>query len=173
LGGAAGEQAAMGGVAGSQMTNGGGGNMPKTGKLLSSLNWRATASNEHPDAPAANAIDGMGATGYVSGLDQVVGMWFQIDMLQTQYVFSIQIDCNDYGSCSDPDATNTDLPAAINVAFSDTGNWADAEPVLSNQVVTPHENIALPQAAIGRYMRITLSQGKPRWWRMDEIRLWQ
>jgi hypothetical protein len=135
-----------------------------SGKVLSVLNWLATASNEYPDSPAANAIDGLDATGYVSGQAQYAGMWFKIDMLQTQYVFSIQIDCND-GS--------NDLPAAIDVTFSDTDDWAEAKPVVSNHVVTAHDEFELPQPGIGRYLRITLTQGTNRWWRMDELRLLQ
>lgn len=142
-----------------------------SGKLLPPNNWRASASDQHPDAPAANAIDGLDETSFISGRDQTAGMWFELDMLKTQSVSSIQIDCNDAASCDDP--ADNELPGAIDIAFSDTGNWAEAQPVLSNQVVAAHAVVTLPQVGMGRYMRITLTQGKARWWRMDELRLLQ
>lgn len=146
------------------------------GKALSPLNWIATAQYELAGARAPKAIDGIDNTNYISGHEQTIGIWFQLDMIKTQFVYGLELDCNDAASCNDPLAGNNDLPAAINVTFSDIDSdaaWAAAEPILKDHVVTPHDKVSLPQVGIGRFMRITLSAGKNRWWRMDELRVMQ
>lgn len=145
-----------------------------SGKLLSPLGWIAEASSSLAGARPPRAIDGNPMTDFNSGAQQNVGMWFEIDMQKTQVAFSLELDCNYPSACDDPLPSLNDLPAAINVAFSDTNtDWANVEPVVSDHVVLAHDVITFPKPGVGRYMRITLSQGKNRWWRMDELRLRQ
>jgi hypothetical protein len=102
-------------------------------------------------------------------------MWIQLDMIKTQVVFSVEIDCTDAGSCTGASTSpNNDLAAGIDIAFSDVpDDWANATVVLSGYEPTANEVIQLPTPGVGRYMRITLAQGKTRWWRVDELVLRQ
>lgn len=136
-----------------------------TGKPLSPLNWVATASNTSMNSMPSWVIDGNPMGDYwITGTDQVVGMWFEIDMLKTQYVFSVELTNNDSGDTAD----------TIDISFSDTDtDWATVDPVLDDYQPMAKEVIKLPKVGVGRYMRITLAQGKARWWRLDEVRLLQ
>jgi hypothetical protein len=136
-------------------------------KPLSPLNWVATASHTFSavNSPPSLAIDGNNDTGdWITGATQEAGMWFQIDMQKTQYVFSVELVNND----------SPDTAKEIEIAFADTDtDWATVDPVLSAYSPAAKEVIKLPQVGIGRYMRITLTQGKNNWWRLDEVRLIQ
>jgi hypothetical protein len=142
-----------------------------SGEPLSRVGWVATALVSLAGSRPPRAIDGLNDTDFNTGTDQTVGLWFQLDMLQDQVVFSIEIDCNDQNACLDPDPAKTDVPQAIDVAFAETDDFDGVTPIISNRTIGPHEKLTLPKPAVGRYMRITLAQGKNRWWRMDEIRL--
>jgi hypothetical protein len=124
-------------------------------------------------AMPAKAIDGNPATDWITGTDQVAGMWFRIDMTTDQVVFSIELDCNDVGSCGDADPSKNDLPVSIDIAFSETADFRDVTPIISDHSVGIHEVIVLPEPQVGRYVQISLALGKARWWRMDEVRLKQ
>jgi hypothetical protein len=146
-----------------------------TGKVLSPAKWIATDSTMMSPSMAmpAKAIDGNPMTDWITGTDQVPGMWFRIDMASDQVVFSIELDCNDAGSCSDPDPSKNDLPVAIDITFSEDPDFANATPIITGHSVGIHEVIVLPEPQVGRYVQISLTQGKGRWWRMDEVRLKQ
>ena len=155
-----------------------------TGSVLSPAKWIATDSQRSGEPGEASmsspsmarppkAIDGNPMTDWITGTDQVPGMWFRLDLATDQVVFSMELDCNDAGSCSDPDPSKNDLPVAIDITFSEAADFAGATPVIVGHSVGQHEVIVLPEPQVGRYVQISLSQGKARWWRMDEIRLKQ
>jgi hypothetical protein len=142
-------------------------------KLLSPLNWIPSSSTKSDNSKDSYLIDGNNQNTYwISGKDQTAGIWLKLDMRTTQVVFSVEIDCTDAGSCNDLDPSKNDLAAGINNAFSDVDTdeaWAAVEPVLKGYAPKPNEVIQLPKPGVGRYMRIILSQGKQRWWRVDEL----
>jgi F5/8 type C domain len=135
-----------------------------TGQVLSPLKWSASASDTFDPKTTAPklAIDGIAGTNWISGTDQAPGLWFLVDMGATQAFFSLEIDCND----------SLDAPVAIDVAFSNDGTF-DAKPVKENYATTDRVVITFPVAQVARYIKITLAQGKNRWWRIDEIRVKQ
>lgn len=141
------------------------------GTTLVRTTWIADASTFCTCAKPQRAVDGQNETDFNSGADQTIGMYFQVDMRSPQVVFSIEIDCNDQNACLDPDPTKTDVPAGIEISFSDTESFEGVTPAVPSRSIGAHEVIKLNQPAVGRYMRITLTEGKDRWWRMDELRL--
>ncbi len=137
-----------------------------TGERLSALGWVATAS--HTASSQNNspqfAIDGSQYTDWATGTLQALGMWFQIDMKQTQVFFSLEID-----SINQPgDAAN-----GFNLYVSNDASFPEA-PVLANyQAKKTQLVITFPKPQVGRYLKLELTQTTDKWWRMDEIRVKQ
>lgn len=151
--------------------------IPKTAtnKALSPLGWVASSLVRSDNSKDSYLIDGNAVNSWwISGTNQTAGQWIEVDMLKTQYVFSVQLQCTDTGSCNDPDPDKNDLAAGINIQFADTDtDWPNVTPVLVDYLPAVNEIIKLPKVGVGRYMRVTLSQGKTRWWRVDELVLRQ
>lgn len=137
-----------------------------TGAKLSTLGWVATAS--HTSSSTTNspqfAIDGAQQTDWTTGTLQSQGMWFHVDMQGTQVFFSIEID-----SINQP----SDAANAFNVYISDDPAFPEP-PVLTNyQAQKTQLAIAFPTPQVGRYLKLLLTEGGEKWWRMDEIRVKQ
>jgi F5/8 type C domain len=140
-----------------------------TGQTLPMIGWRATASNSLMTSDPKLGIDGNTSTNWISGADQAPGMWFQVDMTKAQVLFSVEMDVNQ----QDPDPAKSDLAAAVDIAFSDDPLFTDAAPIVKNRTISDHAVLVLDKPQVGRYLRVTLTLGKNRWWRLDEIRVKQ
>jgi hypothetical protein len=135
-----------------------------TGQPLSRLKWTATASHKATNSVYSEAIDGNTLTYWTTGAQQAPAMWFEIDMKTEQVFFSIEIDCARQAD---------DFPDGMDVEFSADGTYSGT-PAKSNYATktgTTSITFATPQVA--RYIRLTLTQGKAKWWSIDELRVKQ
>jgi hypothetical protein len=135
-----------------------------TGDLLTTGSWVASASSKTANTQYSSAIDGLQSTYWISGTDQVTQplMWFEIDMGAEQAFFSIELDNND----------EQDTAEAIDVHLSSNHSY-DAPPVVRNRSLAPKDALTFDTAQVARYIRFSITQGKARWWRIDEIRVRQ
>jgi F5/8 type C domain len=136
-----------------------------TGQVLSRLKWTARASHENSvNSTAAQAIDGNALTYWTTGATQALAMWFEIDMKTDQVFFSIEIDCARQAD---------DFPDGVDVEFSSDGTYsgAPAKPNFATKTGTTAITFTKPQVA--RFIRFTLTQGKNKWWSIDELRVKQ
>jgi hypothetical protein len=136
-------------------------------ELLSTLGWVATASHEIASAPAQKAIDGSLSSAWITGADQVAGMWLAVDMRQRQVFYSIEL------IIADEAANGDDAPAAVDVWLSDDESFTSK--VVENQPGSPKLRIDFAEPQVARQLQISLPAGvsKDKWWRMDELRLRQ
>lgn len=134
-----------------------------TGMLLSTTDWRATASNTFPDIDPGVVLDPNAMQTWTSGAYQALGMWFQIDMRTPQRFYQIEID-----STSMPG----DAAVALSVATSLDGSFN--EPAVAGDVLGSAQTvISFTEPQYAQYIRITLTQSSNRWWSIDAIRVRQ
>jgi hypothetical protein len=134
-----------------------------TGAALSTSSWIASASaTGNQDSVPRKAIDGDPNTHWTSGTSQVPGMWFELDMLQAQAFFAIELTC----------LTNDDYPRSLRVLLSEDGqNFTAATGTLAGEKTL---RINLVSAHIARYIKLELEQNTGGlWWRIDELRVLQ
>ncbi|HEX2875088.1 MAG TPA: discoidin domain-containing protein [Polyangiaceae bacterium] len=135
-----------------------------TGQLLSRLKWTARASHKATNSTYAEALDGDTNSYWTTGAQQAPAMWFEFDMQTEQVFFSIEIDCIRQAD---------DFPDGIDVELSSDGTYSGA-PAKSNLATkTGTTIISFTKPQVARYVRFTLTQGKSKWWSIDEIRVKQ
>jgi hypothetical protein len=135
-----------------------------TGQVLSRLKWTANASHKATNSTYAEAIDGDTTSYWTTGAPQAPAMWFEVDMKTEQVFFSIEIDCARQAD---------DFPDGIDVEFSSDGTYSGA-PAKANLATNSGTTlITFTKPQVARYLRFTLTQGKSKWWSIDEIRVKQ
>jgi len=135
-----------------------------TGQALSRIKWTARASHSSVNSTAAEALDGNTLTYWTTGAAQARLMWFEIDMQTDQVFFSIEIDCVRQAD---------DFPDGIDVAFSSDGTYSGAPAKANFATKTGTTVITFTKPQVGRFIRFTLTEGKDKWWSIDEIRVKQ
>jgi hypothetical protein len=134
-----------------------------TGEQLSPVAWLASASHTFPEDEPGSAIDGTDSV-WSTGTQQAVGMWFELDLGGLEAFFSIEMTCN----------IVDDVPARFEVYFSTDGDFEGIEPARADMTgFSPTTTIEFATAQVARYVRFVLSEGKPRWWCIEEIRLYE
>jgi hypothetical protein len=128
---------------------------------LSRTGWVASSSTTGGD-PAANAIDGNVATRFSTGVAQVPGQWFQVDMLTAKTFGMIVLDAG--GSAGD-------YPRGYQVLVSNDGVNFGA-PVASGTGTTQQITINFATQT-ARYLRIVQTGTvTPNWWSLHEINVY-
>lgn len=129
---------------------------------LSPAGWLATASHSSTNSDPLEAIDGIDGTFWNTGAQQAPGMWFELDMLEPQVFFIIEVVCT---------VERQDSAAALDVWLSNDGVFT--EKAKSN---LPGEDIfviTFDEPQVARHIKLSLAQGTDRWWAIDEIRVKQ
>jgi hypothetical protein len=127
------------------------------------VNWIASASSSAGGNPAANAIDGLLATRWSTGVAQGLGSYYQVDF--GGYVLLSQLALNNTGSPGDHPRGYDVLTSRDGVDFSSaiaSGTQTDSPP--PNNIVT----IDFPARAV-RYLRIQLNAASGSWWSVHEM----
>jgi hypothetical protein len=134
-----------------------------TGAAIDPAGWSASASATFgQDTLPPKAFDGNVGTHWTSGVSQVPGMWFQIDMLQTRPFFVIELTCT----------SNADYARSVRVLLSEDGqNYTAATGTIAGQSTLRFD---FGTARIARYIKLELEQDTGgTWWRIDELRVLQ
>ena len=109
--------------------------------LTNRKDWKLTAS--HKPADCVNAIDGKGETRYTTGVSQVPGMWFQVELPEEAALVGLQLE-----STKSPN----DYPRGYKVELSnDGGAWKQ---VATGKGAGATTDIVFP-AAKAKFVRIT------------------
>lgn len=129
--------------------------------LTNRAKWKVSAS--HASDRAVRAIDGNWATRYETGVEQVPGMWFQIELPEAATVSGLYLD-----TTSSP----RDYPRGYKVEISDDGKkW-------NKTIATGHGNARTTEINFApvktKFLRITQT-GKARglYWSIHELQLLQ
>jgi hypothetical protein len=133
-----------------------------SGEVLSPAKWLVTVSHHSSNTTGMEALDGSQGTFWITGADQTPGMWFVVDMAQTQAFFSLELDCND----------PLDAAQSIDISVSKDDKFSEPA-VITNFGTGANTVITFPKVQVGRYLKLSLAQGKNRWWRIDELRVKQ
>ena len=112
------------------------------------------------DGERAEPLDGAGDG--VGGIGS--GLWFEFDMKTEQVFFSVEIDCTQQ---------KDDFPDGIDVEFSSDGTYSGAPAKANLATKTGTTVITFTKPQVARFVRFTLTQGKDKWWSIDEIRVKQ
>lgn len=129
--------------------------------LTNRANWKVSAS--HVNDRAVRAIDGNWATRYETGVEQVPGMWFQIELPEPATVSGLYLD-----TTSSP----RDYPRGYKVQISDDGNnWGKS-------IATGHGNARTTEISFApvktKFLRITQTGKAPGlYWSIHELQLLQ
>jgi hypothetical protein len=128
-----------------------------SGVKLSRTSWTVTASSDQKEV--SYAIDGDPQSRWNTGLFQVPGMWFKIDMQQPQLFFSVVLDTQN---------APTDGPVVFDVYLSNDGNFSMPTKVgLQGSALT---TIDFGSAQLVRYVYIVLRGSKSGcWWSIYEV----
>ena len=128
--------------------------LPRTG-------WTATASDVSPwgDVPG-NMLDGNPDTRYSSGTGQYNGLWFTVDMGQTQTFDKLVIDS---GSSSGDYAQSSDVYVS-----ADGTNWIDVASVTGNGSV----QLVSFKAQTARYIKVVNTGSAGNWWSIAEFNVY-
>lgn len=132
-----------------------------TGQSLPSKGWIASASATFSgDTQPFRAIDGDTGTHWTSGVGQLPGQWFQVDMLGPVSFFRIDLIC----------ASNGDYPRSIRVLTSEDGQTFT--PITGAVGGEQHLHLDFGGARIARYIKLETQQDAGGlWWRIDEMRV--
>lgn len=132
-----------------------------SGGAISPSGWLATASatfseNTKPEA----ALDGNVSSHWTSGVSQVPGMWFVVDMLKPQAFFSVELVCT----------SNDDYARTLRVLASEDGQtFTTLTGTTAGQKTLRFDYGA---AQVARYLKFELLQDTGgTWWRIDELRV--
>jgi glucosylceramidase len=133
---------------------------------LNRSGWSASASSTPSDScctgdVAANALDGNSSTRWSTGLAQVSGQWFQVDMEAARSFNGIALDAG---------SSTGDYPRGYQVFVSNDGsNWgsAIASGSGSGQLVTITFSL---QSA--RYIKIVQTGSVGNWWSIQELNVY-
>ena len=124
---------------------------------LSRTTWILTASSNQ--GQISYAIDGDPTTRWNTGLNQVPGMWFKIDMQQPQLFFSVVLDAQNFP---------TDGPVLFDVYLSNDGNFS--MPTKAGLPGSPVTTIDFGGEQLVRYIYIVLrGSTNSTWWSIDEV----
>ena len=108
------------------------------------------------------AIDGNNDTLWTSGVSQVPGLWFQVDMQRLTAFFRIDLIC----------VSNGDYPRSIRVLISDDGQTFT--PITGTIAGEPNLHLDFGKARVARYIKLETQQDTGGlWWRIDEMRVIQ
>ena len=139
--------------------------VPKTatGSALPTAGWIVSASATYSqDTVPTKAIDGDVASHWTSGVSQVPGMWFQIDLSKSVPFFSIDLVCT----------SNGDYPRSIRVLLSEDGqNFTAVTGTIAGMQTLRFD---FGTAKIARYIKLELLQDTGgTWWRIDDLHVRQ
>ncbi|MCR5255458.1 MAG: discoidin domain-containing protein [Acetatifactor sp.] len=134
---------------------------PTTGKALSKSGMTISASDTYSGYEPAQAVDDLPKTLWLSGCDQYAGQQVTLSFDSTRYVSQLSL-------FSDRDFLD-DYPAGIKVETSvDGNNWLERSISNGTPGVT---NISLGGRVEAKYIKLTLTSGKNKWWSIGEIAL--
>lgn len=140
--------------------------VPKSasGQALSMTGWLPSASASfNADTSPDKALDGNAGTHWTSGVSQLPGMWYQIDMRETRPFFALDLLCT----------SNDDYPRSLRVQVSEDGQTFTAVTPTLAGTKTLHLDLG-GKARVGRYIKIELEQDTGgTWWRIDDLRVLQ
>ncbi|WP_248929272.1 fibronectin type III domain-containing protein [Paenibacillus hamazuiensis] len=123
---------------------------------LDRTGWTATAS--HQPAKAASALDGNLATRWDTGVHQVNGQWFQVDMGAQNIFNGLELDAA--GSAYD-------YPRGYEVYVSSDGvNWGTA---VATGAGAQKLTIRFPEAKTARYVKIVQTGSVGNFWSIHEL----
>jgi mono/diheme cytochrome c family protein/glucose/arabinose dehydrogenase len=129
--------------------------------ITNRTNWVVTAS--HNVKEAYRAIDGKIETRFTTGIEQVPGMWFQVQLPEPTVISGLLLDAS---------SSNRDYPKAFKVDLSEDGeHWGKS-------VATGHGNsrtteVTFPPAK-AKYIRITqTSKSKGIFWSIHELQVYR
>jgi mono/diheme cytochrome c family protein len=129
--------------------------------LANRAQWKVSASHHADDARLA--IDGKIQTRYDTGTPQVPGMWYQIELPESQNICGLRLDAGD---------SFNDYPRGYKVQLSDDGQ-AWGEPVASGHGSGVVTEIFFP-AAKGKFIRITQTGSvSGLFWSIHELRIFE
>jgi hypothetical protein len=126
--------------------------------LLSTTGWIASASATGGSDVPSHAIDGSLGTRWSSGIPQVNGQWFQLDMLQQQTVTEIVMNS---------DGSSSDYARGYQLFVSNSAS-AWGSPVASGVATSSPITVTFPPAA-GRYLTIVQTGSATNWWSIAEL----
>lgn len=134
-----------------------------TGASLPSQGWIASASATFSGATQPfRAIDDDLASHWTSGVGQLPGHWFLVDMLEPLPFFRIDLIC----------ASNGDHARSIRVLTSEDGQTFT--PITGTVGGEPHLHLDFGGPRIARYIKLETQQdAEGSWWRIDEMRVLQ
>jgi hypothetical protein len=134
-----------------------------TGVELPRTGWNATASSTLAGSSLAQAYDGDVATAWTSRTAQASGMWFELDLGQTQVFFAVRMD-----SQQEP----VDAPMGYQISFSEDGNF-NSSPQHGPYPGAPISAFKSTTAIVARYIKMELTQPQSTDWSIDEIHVFQ
>lgn len=121
--------------------------------------WKVSASQNSQAAPLA--IDGNLTTRYDTGVAQVPGMWFQVELPKTTTVAGLRLDAG---------TSVRDYPRGYQVELSNDGH-AWSRPVATGQGDSPVTDIFFPPAS-GRFIRIAQTgHADGLYWSIHELNI--
>jgi mono/diheme cytochrome c family protein/glucose/arabinose dehydrogenase len=119
--------------------------------------WKLTAS--HKPADCAKAVDGNPDSRYTTGVSQVPGMWFQIELRQETSIIGVELDST---------KSANDYPRGYTVETSKDGQ-AWGKPVATGKGLGAVTEITFP-AVNAKFIRITQTGSAPgNFWSIHEL----
>jgi hypothetical protein len=129
---------------------------------LSRTGWVTSASATGSGTAAANVLDGSLGTKWNSGVNQVAGQWFQIDMGAANSFSQMVLDAG--GSAND-------YPRGYEIYVSSDGvNWGSA--IASGTPASTLSTITFPQQ-VKRYVRIVQTGTAANLWTIGELNFYE
>jgi hypothetical protein len=126
-------------------------NLPRTG-------WIASASSTCGSDVPARALDGNTTTRWSSGVPQVNGQWFQVDMLTPQTFTQVSVDTS---------GSSSDYPRGFQIYVSNDGStWG--QPVASGVGTSAIVKATFP-FQVARYLRVVQTGSASSWWSIHEL----
>ncbi|MEX2214778.1 MAG: discoidin domain-containing protein [Phycisphaeraceae bacterium] len=122
--------------------------------------WKLSAS--HNPANLRNSVDGNRSSRWDTGVSQVPGMWFNIELPEPMRVLSLHLDTR---------GSNGDYPRGYEVHVSNDGkSWG--EPVAKGRGTQPMTEIELSTSEPARHIRITQTGSvNGLFWSIHEVTL--
>lgn len=146
-------------------SNGGYGNVAEiefyTSNEISRSGWSAKASSTDSGSATDKGIDADDNTRWVSGANQTVGAYYQVNLGSQQSIGRV-LFVGDQNS-------NGDFPAACDIFISADGvNWGTAvASVTGNNFITIDKTFT-PKT--GQYIKVQITQAKNAWWNIRNFR---
>lgn len=129
-----------------------------TGAAISSDGWSATANATVPGSKTTNALDGDLETCWISGKQQEVGDWYQLDMLEPRAFFKLEILC--------PSLPH-DVVDLFHVLISEDG--ATFKAVTEATSGSQHITLTFDEPQVARYIKLEALVDHPAYWRIDDV----